>query len=447
MLDARAPQRSEIGLGEGGDAGTLLLTGATGLVGMQILARYLQRTERRVCALVRADGWEQAAERVEATLTTLFGRRHGYSERVLGVPADIEAAALGLEAQDRDRLAAAVSEVIHCAASVSFSLPLERSREINVDGTRRMLELAELCRRRGGLRRFSYVSTAYVAGTHDGEFNEDQLDVGQGFRNPYERSKFEAEQLVRSYRGRLPIQVFRPSIIVGERATRMDGLLQRALRAAQGVRPGRLRRAARAPLGAGRRRPGRLRRRRGVRARQPPRRRSRGHLSPGRRTARQHGRSPARSLGELLPAPSATADPARRLQAFAPSPARADEPRQASPCAAAQRGLLPLLRDQGPLRQSSRPPAPRTRRDRHHPDRALLRPARQLRRQDTLGSARRTASAEARRGSRLEVAYSPGSRLRAARRVGRRLLVPREMDAGSACDIHRGAVSPREGKR
>ena len=219
MLDARAPQRSEIGLGEGGDAGTLLLTGATGLVGMQILARYLQRTERRVCALVRADGWEQAAERVEATLTTLFGRRHGYSERVLGVPADIEAAALGLEAQDRDRLAAAVSEVIHCAASVSFSLPLERSREINVDGTRRMLELADLCRRRGGLRRFSYVSTAYVAGTHDGEFNEDQLDVGQGFRNPYERSKFEAEQLVRSYRGRLPIQVFRPSIIVGERAT------------------------------------------------------------------------------------------------------------------------------------------------------------------------------------------------------------------------------------
>ncbi len=219
MLDARAPQRSEIGVGEGADAGMLLLTGATGLVGMQILARYLQRTERRVCALVRADGWEQAAERVEATLTTLFGRRHGYSERVLGVPADIEAAGLGLDAEDRDRLAAAVSEVIHCAASVSFSLPLERSREINVDGTRRMLELADLCRRRGGLRRFSYVSTAYVAGTHDGEFNEDQLDVGQGFRNPYERSKFEAEQLVRSYRGRLPIQVFRPSIIVGERAT------------------------------------------------------------------------------------------------------------------------------------------------------------------------------------------------------------------------------------
>ena len=220
VRDAGVREAGERDIREGGaDPGMLLLTGATGLLGMQVLARYLERTERRVCALVRADGREQAEERVEATLTTLFGRRHGHSDRVLAVPADIEAEGLGLDAHDRGRLAAAVSDVIHCAASVSFSLPLERSRQINVAGTRRMLELAELCRRQGGLRRFSYVSTAYVAGTHAGEFSEDQLEVGQGFRNPYERSKFEAEQLVRSYRGRLPIQVFRPSIIVGERTT------------------------------------------------------------------------------------------------------------------------------------------------------------------------------------------------------------------------------------
>ena len=108
-----------------------------------------------------------------------------------------------------------------------------------------MLELAELCRRRGGLRRFSYVSTAYVAGTHDGEFSEDQLDVGQGFRNPYERSKFEAEQLVRAYRGRLPIQVFRPSIIVGERATGWTVSFNVLYAPLKAFAAGRLRRAAR----------------------------------------------------------------------------------------------------------------------------------------------------------------------------------------------------------
>lgn len=71
----------------------------------------------------------------------------------------------------------------------------------------------------GGLRRFSYVSTSYVAGTHRGRFGEDDLDAGQAFRNAYEQSKFEAESLVRSRMDRLPIQVFRPSIVVGERDT------------------------------------------------------------------------------------------------------------------------------------------------------------------------------------------------------------------------------------
>lgn len=186
---------------------------------MEVLARFLERTDRRVFALVRAGGEEEARERLGDTLSTLFGPQDGYTDRVVAVPGDIETDGLGLDASTRKRLAGEVSDIIHCAASVSFALPLGESREINVAGTRRLLELGEECRERGGLRRFSYVSTAYVAGTHAGEFREDQLDVGQAFRNPYERSKFEAERLVHSYRDRLPIQVFRPSIVVGERST------------------------------------------------------------------------------------------------------------------------------------------------------------------------------------------------------------------------------------
>ncbi|TMK74654.1 MAG: NAD-dependent epimerase/dehydratase family protein [Actinobacteria bacterium] len=91
---------------------------------------------------------------------------------------------------------------------------------MNVEGTRRLLEFAELCQRRGqGLRRFCHISTAYVAGDHAGEFTEDQLEVGQGFRNAYERSKFEAELLVRERSAQLPILILRPSIVVGERSS------------------------------------------------------------------------------------------------------------------------------------------------------------------------------------------------------------------------------------
>jgi thioester reductase-like protein len=201
------------------DGGAVLLTGATGFVGMELLARYLERGDRPVYALVRAADDEQAAARLRNTIAGLFGDADAHRDRLRAVAGDIQTPGLGLGRRRREALAGQVGEIVHSAASVSFTLPLREAREINVAGTSRMLELAELCRSRGRLRRFSYISTAYVAGTHAGEFKEDQLDVGQGFRNPYEQSKFEAERLVRLHGDRLPIQVFRPSIIVGERTS------------------------------------------------------------------------------------------------------------------------------------------------------------------------------------------------------------------------------------
>jgi long-chain acyl-CoA synthetase len=184
---------------------------------METLARYAQQTRRDVFALVRANSDAEAQERLDATLALVGVPAGDCDGRVTAVAADIEREGLGLEPERRADLAGRVSEIVHSAASVSFSLPLEDSRRINVGGTRQMLDFAESAREHGGLERFAYVSTAYVAGTHAGEFREDQLDVGQDFRNAYEQSKFEAEQLVRQQTARLPIQVFRPSIIVGER--------------------------------------------------------------------------------------------------------------------------------------------------------------------------------------------------------------------------------------
>jgi long-chain acyl-CoA synthetase len=197
------------------ERGAVLLTGATGFVGMELLARYLERTERPLYALVRAADERAARSRLRATLESIYGDPDADRGRVRAVPADLTEPGLGLDEEMRWRLAAEVTDVVHGAASVSFELPLAESRRINVEGTRRMLELAQLIKRRGALRRFSYISTAYVAGEHAGSFDEHQLDVGQRFRNAYEQSKFEAERLVRDTS--LPVRIFRPSIIVGER--------------------------------------------------------------------------------------------------------------------------------------------------------------------------------------------------------------------------------------
>jgi thioester reductase-like protein len=194
----------------------VFLTGATGFVGMQLLARYLEHTDRRVYALVRGTDDLEVAARIERTLQSLFGPAHRYSQRVVAVRGDITRPGMGIRGW-LDGLAERVNEIVHGAASVSFEQELQAARAINVDGTRRVLEFAERCQARGGLRRFSYISTAYVAGEHAGCFSEDDLDVGQRFRNTYEQSKFEAECLVARSRGHLPITVLRPSIIVGER--------------------------------------------------------------------------------------------------------------------------------------------------------------------------------------------------------------------------------------
>jgi thioester reductase-like protein len=188
--------------------GDVLLTGATGFVGQELLDRLLERDDRHVHALVRAPDDGAAAERLPE------------HERLSAWAADIERPGLGLDSRCADELAERVSTVIHCAASVSFSLGLDDSRRVNVEGTRRIVELAERCAERGdGLERLSYVSTAYVAGAHRGAFTEDDLDLGQGFRNAYERSKFEAELLLRERAAGLPVQVLRPSIVVGDSRT------------------------------------------------------------------------------------------------------------------------------------------------------------------------------------------------------------------------------------
>ena len=222
---ARGAQSVELGQGRSAvqrertdqPQGAVLLTGATGFVGSQVLLRYLRGTGRRIYALVRGADPDEATRRLRGAVAPLGADLP--ADRVVAVPADLERDALGLDPDRRARLAGEVTDVVHAAASVSFTLPLPESRAINVEGTRRVLEFAHLAQRRGGLRRMAYVSTAYVAGTHPGDFTEDDLEVGQTFRNAYERSKFEAERLVRRDRRRLPIQIFRPSIVVGEAST------------------------------------------------------------------------------------------------------------------------------------------------------------------------------------------------------------------------------------
>ena len=92
---------------------------------------------------------------------------------------------------------------------------MAEARAINVDGTARVLDFAVEAQAREGLERFLHVSTAYVSGRYEGTFRERQLDAGQSFRNTYEETKADAEQIVTLARELGPA-IARPSIVVGE---------------------------------------------------------------------------------------------------------------------------------------------------------------------------------------------------------------------------------------
>jgi long-chain acyl-CoA synthetase len=199
--------------------GDVLVTGATGFLGMELIARLLENGDRRVWVLVRASDEDGARARMRATLSSLVGDPDSLEDRIVPVAGDLCLPGLGIAPRRRHELAERVDEVIHSAASVSFSLPLDQARAVNVGGTQRVLDLAGEIQRCGGLRRLAHVSTAYVAGTHRGVFGEAGLDHAQDFHNTYERSKWEAERMVREHAECLPIQVFRPSIVVGHELT------------------------------------------------------------------------------------------------------------------------------------------------------------------------------------------------------------------------------------
>ena len=173
--------------------GAILLTGATGFLGMEVLARLLEHDDREVLALVRAPDDQGAPRSASTACWHRLWRDRGppaYRERVRAVPADLTRPGLGLSSAGRAMLADRAGTVLHCAASISFDLPLDEARRINVEGTREVIGFAREARERGLARALrARLDRVRQSAVIRGLFRERQLDVGQAFRNTYEQTK------------------------------------------------------------------------------------------------------------------------------------------------------------------------------------------------------------------------------------------------------------------
>lgn len=199
------------------DTKTIFITGATGFVGSNLACELLKRGYQ-LKLLVRG---KNVQERIDSLFGQLFEDSEKYKkvkQRLEIIKGDITEENLGISNQDMNKLSGEVGTVFHCAASVSFSEEeKERIEKQNIGGTKNLLEFM----RRLNFHELHYMSTVYVAGQRTGVVYEGELDKGQTFNNPYEESKFKAEQLVREYQEKYSINttIYRPAIIVGDSRT------------------------------------------------------------------------------------------------------------------------------------------------------------------------------------------------------------------------------------
>ena len=189
-------------------ASFVFLTGFPGFIGSRLAERLLNDDpELRIAALVE----ERMADKAREAAGKIAG-----GDRIEILSGDISQRDLGLGDKDFDRISAETTAVYHLAAIYNLAVPFDLAQRVNVEGTGNVLGLCGRCQK---LERLNYVSTAYVAGDRKGDVYEHELNLGQGFKNHYESTKFQAELWVRSLMHKIPTTIYRPAIVVGDSQT------------------------------------------------------------------------------------------------------------------------------------------------------------------------------------------------------------------------------------
>jgi thioester reductase-like protein len=185
-----------------------LMTGFPGFIARRLVAKLLaDEPDLTITAVIQESMAGPARAAAEAC---------GDDGRIELITGDIGDRRLGLSDDDYDRLRGKVGEVHHLAAIYDLAVPFDIAQRVNVDGTGNVLEFCRACK---GFRQLHYVSTAYVAGNRTGVVYEHELFLGQGHKNHYEATKFQAEVWVREEMHRVPTTIYRPAIVVGDSRT------------------------------------------------------------------------------------------------------------------------------------------------------------------------------------------------------------------------------------
>ena len=177
----------------------ILLTGATGFLGKEILAQAADHPHvAEVACVVRKETIrDRKTKQVVKVLSArergdeLLQRLHvtgAAARRFRFVEGDIEKPGFGISPRELEEIAPSLTHVIHCAASVSFDDAYESSFRANVLGCRNALAFAEALQARPGGAFVAHlaIETSYIHGRRKRSIaQEDALVFPRHFYNNY----------------------------------------------------------------------------------------------------------------------------------------------------------------------------------------------------------------------------------------------------------------------
>jgi NAD(P)-dependent dehydrogenase (short-subunit alcohol dehydrogenase family) len=182
------------------------VTGATGFIGKRLVKTLLERRGSTVYFLLRPESEGKVAD-----LLAYWGVSRTRACPVFG---DLTTKKLGVGADDIKQLKGQIDHVYHLAAVYDLAADEESQVQVNIEGTRNVVEFAKAI----DAGHLHHVSSIAAAGLYEGVFREDMFEEAEGLDHPYFMTKHESEKIVRK-ESKVPWTVYRPAMVAGDSRT------------------------------------------------------------------------------------------------------------------------------------------------------------------------------------------------------------------------------------
>ncbi|CAL7867289.1 hypothetical protein FUSNEC_GEN_295_03220 [Fusobacterium necrophorum subsp. funduliforme] len=187
---------------------SILLTGATGYLGIHILNELLEKTNSKIILIIRSDDDTNAKNRLENIFNYYFDKPLKKAlNRISILKGDISEKYFALSKTRYNNLSREVDCVIHCAAKVSHYGQYEEFQKNNVIGSKNIIEFAKI----NSWKKVNYISTTYIVNEIDDSLlTEWETPRSSSEENYYIKSKIEVENIISMERKKgLDIDIFR----------------------------------------------------------------------------------------------------------------------------------------------------------------------------------------------------------------------------------------------